>query len=303
MPALLLLSHQLQLSPFERDILLLCAAMELDTRTASSCARAQGEPGRPYPTFALALSLFDDPSWEALSAHRPLRYWRLIDINQPNAMPLTQSALRADERIVAYIKGLNALDDRLSAYPSVAGAEPPGGSATLLSPSQQEAVDQILWRWRRSPRAVAQLVGADFTSKQLVAREAVRALRREMFVIGADALPQPASELEWLVRLWQRESQLLPLALYVEASHDAGGAEAAGFVRLVSRLAQSNCLVLLGIRDPLPRLNAEAFSVDVGKPTLAEQRRVWSEVLPRDPLGSEEDRSSRSPINSRASSI
>jgi hypothetical protein len=112
-PALVILGQRLGLSQFEQDILLLCAAMELDTRIPSLCARAQDNPNRPYPTFALSFTLFDNPTWDALSAERPLRYWRLIEINQPGATPLTMSALRADERIVNYLKGLNQLDDRL----------------------------------------------------------------------------------------------------------------------------------------------------------------------------------------------
>ena len=92
-PALVLLGRQLGLSVFERDILLLCAALELDTRVAGLCAQAQDNQNRAYPTFALALSLFDDPAWEALSPDRPLRYWRLIEINQPGAQPLTTSAI------------------------------------------------------------------------------------------------------------------------------------------------------------------------------------------------------------------
>ena len=53
-----LVTQRLGLSPFEQDILLLCAAMELDTRIPALCARAQDDPARPYPTFALALVLF-----------------------------------------------------------------------------------------------------------------------------------------------------------------------------------------------------------------------------------------------------
>jgi SpoVK/Ycf46/Vps4 family AAA+-type ATPase len=286
-PALALLSDQLQLSPFERDILLLCAAMELDTRTAGLCALAQGDLSRPYPTFALALGLFDEPSWDALSAHRPLRYWRLLEIHQPGALPLTQSALRADERIVNYIKGLNALDDRLSAHLSP-GAAASRGAAPSLSASQQSAVDQILWRWGRAresePLPLAQLVGADAMSKQLVAQAAARALRRQMFVIGAESLPSQAAEAESLLRLWQRESQLSPLALYVEATYDAaqGTAEATGLSRFVARAAQSNSAILLGVRDPFPRLSAPTFSVEVNKPTLAEQRAAWSRALPNE---------------------
>ncbi|MCA9936161.1 MAG: hypothetical protein KC415_19645 [Anaerolineales bacterium] len=46
-PALMLLGNHLGLSPFERDTLLLCTAMELDTRIPALCARAQGDPQRP----------------------------------------------------------------------------------------------------------------------------------------------------------------------------------------------------------------------------------------------------------------
>jgi hypothetical protein len=289
-PTLVLLTHQLQLSQFERDTLLLCAAMELDTRTAGLCARAQGEMTRPYPTFALALSLFDEPSWDALSAHRPLRYWRLLEINQPGALPLTQSALRADERLVNYIKGLNTLDDRLSAYLWSADHGSPGVAASRLSPSQQNAVDQILWQWRHvsetEPLPIAQLVGSDVLSKRLVAQEAARAMRRQMFVIGAESLPAQAVELESLVRLWLRESLLLPLALYLEAGHDAApgaterNSDAASLGRFISRVVQSSGVLLLGAREPLPRLDAPSFSVDVDKPTLSEQRAEWASALP-----------------------
>src|SRR5207249_5235936 len=99
-PAMIMLGQSFGLSRFEKEILLLCAAMELDTRIAAMCADAQPNAQRPYPTFALAMTLFDDPDWGALSPEGPLRHWRLLEINQPGAQPLTTSALRADERIV-----------------------------------------------------------------------------------------------------------------------------------------------------------------------------------------------------------
>src|SRR5262249_60804609 len=83
--ALELLSDRLGLSPFERNVLFLCAAMELDTRIAGLCAHAQDDPSKPFPTFALTLALFDEPSWDALSPERPLRFWRLIEISQLGA--------------------------------------------------------------------------------------------------------------------------------------------------------------------------------------------------------------------------
>lgn len=50
--------------------------MELDSEIASLCAQANGNPQQTYPTFALAMRLFDDPAWDVLSPERPLRYWR-----------------------------------------------------------------------------------------------------------------------------------------------------------------------------------------------------------------------------------
>src|SRR6266853_2077144 len=144
------LTERLGLSPFEKNVLLLCAAMELDTRIAGLCARAQDDPHKPYPTFALALALFDEPSWEALSPERPLRYWRIIEVNQAGGQALTTSALRADERIVSYLKGLNYLDDRL--LPFLVPVELEAGPATV-APSQAESVELILGRLQEAAQA------------------------------------------------------------------------------------------------------------------------------------------------------
>ncbi|MCB0231259.1 MAG: ATP-binding protein, partial [Anaerolineae bacterium] len=185
-PALLMLSYQLGLSEFERDALLLCVALELDTRIAALCGCLQGDALRAYPTFSLALRLFDDPAWDALSPQRPLRYWRLLEINQPGATPLTHSALRADERIAHYVKGLNALDDRLANW--LTGLRGPA----QLSPSQGETVETVLWYWRHAPGdaalPVAQMLGADSQSKRLAARQAAAEMQRQLYGIAADEL-------------------------------------------------------------------------------------------------------------------
>ena len=109
-PALVSLAELFDLSPFEQSILLLCAAMELDPDMADLCADAQQSiPERPYPTFALALALFDDEDRDAFSPDAPLRYWQLIEINQPPAQPLFTSALRIDEHIFNHLRGLNSV--------------------------------------------------------------------------------------------------------------------------------------------------------------------------------------------------
>src|SRR3974390_939219 len=86
------------LSPFERDILLLCAGIELDGRFASLCASAQADAARPYPTFSLALATLSRPHWSAIAPVAPLRRWRLVECDHPaSGSPLT-ARVRIDAR-------------------------------------------------------------------------------------------------------------------------------------------------------------------------------------------------------------
>jgi hypothetical protein len=278
--ALAFLGQRLGLSLFEQNVLLLCAAMELDTRIADLCARAQGDTQKGFPTFALALSLFDDPAWDVLSPERPLRYFRLIEIHQPVAQCLTSSPLRADERIVNYLKGLNYPDDRLTSFLALMELDP--GPATL-APSQSAVVEMILRRLKQTaevaPLPPVQLLGADATSKQLVAQHAAVQLGRRLYRLPVELLPSASADLETLARLWQRESLLLPLALYLDAQ-EPDGTTAERLGSLGRFLARSNGVFFLGTRELVPRLAGRSpIALDVAKPTSAEQQIAWSEAL------------------------
>ena len=113
-PALELLGDRLGLSRFERLVLMLAAATELDPSIAARCAEANGNPPAAYPTLALALAVLPGASWDVVSPQRPLRYWRLIELDEPRAEALTATRIRIDERIVSFLKGLNVMDERLA---------------------------------------------------------------------------------------------------------------------------------------------------------------------------------------------
>jgi len=270
-PAMVILGRRFGLSPFEQELLLLCTALELDTRIAAMCARAQDDASRRSPTFALAFALFDNPAWDALSPERPLRYWRLIEINQPGAQPLTAGALRADERVVNYLKGLNYLDDRLLPL-----LTPVHGGEAALPPSQQTVVETITRSLRAaSPQLpVVHLLGADSSSKQLAAAYASAALGLSLYRLPADMIPAQPGEMETLVRLWQRESLLLPVALYLDA-HDADR-EPASLNRF---LARTSGVLFLDTREARAGLSAEAITLEVSKPAKPEQRAAWAAAL------------------------
>jgi ATP-dependent 26S proteasome regulatory subunit len=255
--------------------------MELDTSIAGLCARAQRDPERAYPTFALALSLFNEPAWEALSPERPLRYWHLIEISQPGGQPLTTSRLRADEWIVNYLKGLSYLDDRLT--PLLMPLALPEHELDLPA-SQGRVADLIVDRLKtttpgRAPPPI-QLIGPDGASKRLVAGIVCRALNVHPYRLQWSLLPTPPADLETFARLWRRAAMLLPVALYLETDAAEQQGERGTHSGAVSRfLGRVNALVLVDAREPLPGLSESSFSVDVAKPTAAEQKAAWAAAL------------------------
>ncbi|TFW31738.1 ATP-binding protein [Massilia horti] len=275
-PALVLLARRMGLSEFERLTLLLCAAVELDPRLPALYARAQEDSGRPYPTFALALGLFNDPAWDVMSPERPLRYWRLIEISQAGAQALVSSALKADERIVNYLKGLNHLDDRLT--PLLAPAvQQPGG----LSGSQQQVADLIARQAGRGSGAlpVFQLVGSDSECKLLIAHAAAERLGMILYRLPALEIPAQTGDLETFVRLWRREAALLPIALYVEAAgidHNEAAAHISALRRLVER---DTGLLFLDVREAWNDAGRNWLAFDAARPEPSEQKAAWTEAL------------------------
>ncbi|MEJ2443866.1 MAG: ATP-binding protein [Exilibacterium sp.] len=247
-PALLFLTQRFSLSDFERDTLLLCVAMELDPGLATLCAQAQGSASRNYPTFALALSLFDNPRWDSLAPQRPLRFARMIEINQPPA-----------KIIAAFSKG--ALENKLAC-------------------SQRKAAEQLFLRLQNAAQQqslpIAQCLGSDVSSKLAVAEEISAQLQRQLFRVHVDTLPTNLSEIETLARLWQRENLLLPVALYIEAEEPD---RADSLVACQHFLAREMGLVFLGVRENPLRLEADNFSVEIDKPTPQEQYTAWLDVF------------------------
>ncbi|MDE2502778.1 MAG: ATP-binding protein, partial [Burkholderiales bacterium] len=278
-PALLMLAERLGLTPFERDTLLLAAAAEIDPGIAALYAQLQGGQ-RGTPTFALALQALPDASWDALSPQRPLRYARLVEPVAGGAAPLVAMPLRADERIVHYLKGLNRLDERLaSLLAPAAGGTPP------LAPSQRAVADTILAQLQasgaRAQVPLVELIGVDGGSKLDVARQVAGALGRHLQRLAIESLPASKTELDALARLWQRERLLLPIALYIDADELAGaGAETvAAFTAFASRDVG---LAFVALRDAPARTLPQALAFDVAKPTAREQHDAWRDALADD---------------------
>jgi SpoVK/Ycf46/Vps4 family AAA+-type ATPase len=260
-----------QLSPFERDLVLLCAGVELDSTFAASCAAAQGDPRKIHPTFSLALAAFRGAHWSALSPSSSLRRWRLIELTGNEGV--VAAPLRIDERVLHFLTGINHLDDRLQALVEPMAA-PPDLPLSQLEVAQRIA--QLLANNENQIPPVVQLCGSEGIGRAAVAALACREFGLRLHVLRGSDVPVSATERETLARLWEREALLSRSALLVEAD-EIDSTEA---VRtLLSFLENVNGILFVSRRDPLRAGRRPIVRFDVRKPTSSEQTELWNEAL------------------------
>jgi hypothetical protein len=270
-PALLQLRDAFCLSEFETAVLALCAAYELDTGIGPLCARAAGNPLKSCPSFGLALQVFPHGAWEAISARGRLRAAQLINVERTSGEPLVAASLYCDERILDFIKGLNAIDERLALLASDATV-----SETIPKDSEAFLTLSRLWAAGATSGQASLLFGADAALRQALAAAAAAASGRCLYKIDALSLPAAPGELDQFVRLWNRDAVLMPLALLIEASELEGGATASLVRRFVDR---TEFPVVLSVEKSSSRWSQALLSIPAARLGGDGQEAVWSSVL------------------------
>src|ERR1700722_16776166 len=254
------------LSAFERDVILLCAGVEMDSTIAALCGEAQGRSERPHLTFGLAIAVLPEPHWSAVTPSSPLRQYRMVELDTNQG--LTLCPLRIDERILHYLAGLNLLDRRLQ--PLLQLVSSPLEVADDHRRTAGRIVRAIETNTDRYP--VFDLCGDDSHGQEDTAAIAAQAVGRYLFVLRADDIPSASADLDQLALLWEREALLLPGALLI----DCGSGGLANSSR--RRTERLRGIVFLSSREPL-HINRPLLRFDVDKPPPAEQKRLWHRAL------------------------
>lgn len=265
-PAIDRLTELFGLSTFERDLLLLCAGVEMDSSLAAECAQAQGSPQRTYVTFGLAMATLSEPHWSALTPSRPLRVFRIIE--PQTGIGVVSAPLRIAERGLHYLAGINVMDRRLESLVRVAPS--PEWIAEEHRTMGLHAAGIIENYAQHSP--VIHLCGDDPQGQEDAAALAAHSTGYRLFTLEAEDIPALGTDLDELVLLWQRESLLLRAVPLIHCG-------AAGLTQparhLVERLPG---WMFLASREPV-RLNRTFVRFDVDKPGPVEQKRIWERAL------------------------
>jgi len=269
-PALDRLCTAFSLSPFERDVLLLCACMELDGSFRSLCASAQADPQRPFPTFSLALAALPEPHWNASTPAAPLRYWKLLHVETGETLSL--SPLRIEERVLHYLMGLSYLDENLRDIVQPLYADEP------LASSHRSLRKQIAELWSRSDSQMAwpiiQLSGDEHAAKLAIAAAAGAEVGASPYVVQINDIPLAVSERQSLARLWGREAALNDCILIVDYEQIDELNKAGMVLSFVESIRGR--VVLIG-REPLalPSHTRAVIRLEVNKLNSAEQFALW----------------------------
>jgi hypothetical protein len=258
------------LSDFERDILLLCAGVELDSRIAELCAQLGGSPGRPMVNLQLACAVLPNPHWTAILPTSPLRRWHLVELDGRGLQTLlVRTGMRLNERVLHYLAGINYLDESLK--PLLRECRPP----VALLPSHRSASDRIAAHLVEGHSRIAMLTGGDTRSRRGVAATACAKVGARLFEIVAADIPQDSIDRETLARLWEREARLSPVALIIECDYGQQQ-QSMSFADLLS----TN--VIVSSRDPQIQRTGSHKSlmwIELSKPTAGERREWWRSSL------------------------
>jgi ATPase family associated with various cellular activities (AAA) len=267
-----ILEQEFGLTDFESDLIVLCAAAELDSSMSDLCAAAHGDPSRRWPTFGLALAALPNADWRALSPARPLRLWMLLDVERGHG--LANGHLRLAERVLLFLLGEQYLDPQLSSVFDQARIFSPAD----LPPSQQQVARRLVAVWSEAVHElpVMQLLGATQAERRVIAAAACGAVGQRLWVAAAESIPTAAAELDAIIRLWEREAALASSSLLIETEElELDPVREAAVARLLDR---TGGVLLVSGTKCLPRQRS-VVPIEVGQPDFAERRELWRAAL------------------------
>jgi hypothetical protein len=254
------------LSAFERDLLLLCAGVEMDSELAARCVEMHASAQKPYVTFGLAIAALEDPHWSAFTPTRPLRRFRLLELSSGGGF--TTSPVRIDERVLHFLAGMNVLDPALHSLVTLVPCTP------LISEEHSATAASIASMLREASQfaPIIHLCGDDSFGHEDVAALVSRELGQQLYAIRSEDLPTSMQDLERLVWLLEREALLLPASFLIQCGN-------AGLPQSTKYLTDKLPIVFfLATHEPI-RLHRAFARFDVNKPDLREQLDLWERAL------------------------
>ncbi|NBF39489.1 MAG: AAA family ATPase [Spirochaetes bacterium] len=289
-PALELLGQMFGLTTFECDVLLLCLAPELDASFQKLYAYVQDDPSKSHATPQLAIQLFTGTTvdtdrgaglsredvWNSFTPQAPLRRFRLIQMSSDQASEITRSIrpIHLDERVAAYLRGENRIDERASI---VLGEVSPVPAPPVHDELIEKLVSTLSSRLEQGIRPAVHLKGSETAGKMAVAQVVSDRLNLDLYRLAIGQLPSSRAERRGMLRLLEREAVLLQTAFYVNAPA-TGAADESSEAIIEEVLDELDVTLFIGAGS-FSRGERTIYEAELMKPDPSAQRKLWSRVL------------------------
>jgi adenylate kinase family enzyme len=268
-PALDAFAERFALTSFERAVVCLAVAPEIDPGFERLFGYVQDDLTKRRATVPLALALYGDGgldwlrAWDAFLPDGVLGRFALVSVDSGDR------SLRIDPRVCDYMLGVNRIDERAAEV-----LRPVRGAP--LTPSLQDLAGRVALLIGNLPeRARINLLGPKGSGKRSVARAAVERLGLQLQEVDSGCLPGERAELSEVLKLLEREAVLLGLAFYIDADKVGEGTVRRAVDDAVARL---DAVFLVGSTERWP-CERELLPVRVPKPDRADQQLLWREAL------------------------
>lgn len=295
------LARCFHLSEFEQQALVICLAPQIDARYEKLYAYLQNDLTKKLPSIDLILDLlYQDPEDRLryltyFHPSLPLRHFHLVEsVENESGTSAAQRSLRANWRIIHYVLGNQAVDERLIGDLRFF---PPLDWQKVVIPEALKNRLQVLFQLAvenpSGQRPIIYLHGRSGVGKKTLARALCGDVELMMLVVNLQRLVASPETLQAKVRLVLREGLLQPAAIFfdhVERLETLKDEYASLFDDLIQEIADMGWITFLGSENPLPSALLELSAicpVEIPRPGHEAQNALWKVHLDGELLQSE----------------
>jgi len=219
-PGLEILGSLFDLDDFEKKVLMVILAPEIETKYERIYAYVQDDLNRKFPTVSLILSLLPKNSEEKLqilpyfSSHSPLRIFRLIKFVDPgNGTSFLHQPINIEDSVRDFIFGYYHLDSRLQAFCQLI----PPADQNEKPPEAESLVKRITQGIEKDRRFLLHLYGRSDVEKKNRALQIASEPGYGLLVVNTLQALESVDSIIDLMGLLYREAALSGTLVYFDA--------------------------------------------------------------------------------------
>jgi ATP-dependent 26S proteasome regulatory subunit len=293
--ALPYLGHLFKLSRFEQQILLLCAAPEIDAKYERLFGYLHDDISRRRPTVGLVLGMLCPTQGERAEAMRlfspraPLFRTGLIKQIQQAEDTHLRRTLVPDEMVLNALLGVAGPGGEFEGCVRMYGARRPLEELRWPSRMKQELSEFVRRhlepRTRTGRRSVVHLHGPGGTGKKTLAGALCRAAQIQMLVVDGRELLRRSMDLDGALFSVFRYGLLLQAAVYIEHFEALTGEESkfSAYQQTLARAVEEMSLItFLGAEEAWTPgdtfRGTEFLPMALPMPDVAERKKIWADL-------------------------